>query len=137
MLVAPQRRLLLEKPATLMASGGRLYLWVTFRPSWGGVPCRIALKVNGFQGKIRLLPQLFLRAFFSFSRLRDALFTFSKSQRAKQSKLRRPCSRKARGAPGFPSPQLTRGMLPHKREGSGAPKGAGNISTPCGARPVT
>src|SRR3954470_20662229 len=44
-----------------MASGGRLYLWVTFRPSWGGVPCRIALKVNGFQGKIRLLPQFFTR----------------------------------------------------------------------------
>src|SRR5256885_14464679 len=28
------------------------------------------------------------------------------------------------------------GMLPHEREGSGAPKGAGNIDTPCGARPV-
>ena len=56
-----QRRLLLEKPATLMASGGRLYLWVTFRPSWGGVPCRIVLKVNGFRGKIRLLPQFFTR----------------------------------------------------------------------------
>src|SRR5947208_9354690 len=27
-------------------------------------------------------------------------------------------------------------MLPHEREGSGAPKGAGNIDTPCGARPV-
>src|SRR5947209_14230323 len=26
--------------------------------------------------------------------------------------------------------------LLHKREGSGAPKGAGNIDTPCGARPV-
>ena len=47
-----QRRLIFEKPATLMATGGRLYLWVTFRPSWGGVPCRIGLKVNGFQGKI-------------------------------------------------------------------------------------
>src|SRR4051794_5591947 len=51
-------------------------------------------------------------------------------------KLRRPCFRKARGAPGFPIPSLTRGMLPHKCEGSGAPKGAGNIDTPCGARPV-
>jgi hypothetical protein len=50
---------LLEKPATLMASGDRLYLWVTFRPSWGGVPCRIALTVNGFRGKIRLSPQFF------------------------------------------------------------------------------
>src|SRR3954451_22201240 len=54
----------------------------------------------------------------------------------KNPKLRRPCSRKARGAPAFPVPSLIRGMLPHKREGSGAPKGAGNIDTPCGARPV-
>jgi hypothetical protein len=42
-------------------------------------------------------------------------------------KLRRPCFRKARGAPGFPSPRSRGGMLPHKCEGSGAPKGAGNI----------
>jgi hypothetical protein len=61
-----------------MASGGRLYLWVTFRPSWGGVPCRIALKVNGFQGKIRLLPQFLTRyeRFFSLSRLLGVRFTF-------------------------------------------------------------
>src|SRR3954464_15503768 len=33
-------------------------------------------------------------------------------------KLRRPCFRKARGAPGFPIPSLTRGMLPHKVRGA-------------------
>src|SRR5947207_11213352 len=51
--------------------------------------------------------------------------SYFKQSASKWPKLRRPCSRKARGAPGFPIPSLTRGMLPHKREGSGAPKGAG------------
>ena len=59
-----------------------------------------------------------------------------KQPAGKTPKLRRPCSRKARGAPGISIPSLTRGELPLKCEGSGAPKGAGHIDTPCGARPV-
>src|SRR4051812_28413029 len=108
-----------------MASGGRLYLWVTFRPSWGGVPCRIALKVNGFQGKIRLLPQLFLRALLLPLALARCPIHISNSPRAKWPTLRRPCARKARERRYFPSPRLTRECSLTKGEGSGAPKGAG------------
>src|SRR5438034_972639 len=61
-----------------------------------------------------------------------------KQRLVKQPKLRRPCSRKARGAPGFPSPRLTRGNAPSpKVRGAERPKARVDISTPCGARPVT
>ena len=46
----------------------------------------------------------------------------------KEPKLRRPCSRKARGSPVISIPSLTRGSSLTKREGSGAPKGAVTIN---------
>ena len=43
----------------------------------------------------------------------------------KKPKLRRPCSRKARGAPGISIPRLTRGELPHNvRERSAERRGS-------------
>ena len=80
----------------------------------------------------------FAKTLSALSRAHHQIY-ISNSRRAdkpKQPKLRRPCSGKARGAPGISIPSLTRGRtLPHQCEGSGAPKGAGNIDTPCGARP--
>ena len=56
----------------------------------------------------------------------------------KQPKLRRPCSRKARGAPGISIPSLTRGNAPSpKVRGAERRKARVTFQTPCGARPMT
>jgi hypothetical protein len=57
---------------------------------------------------------------------------------SKKSKLRRPCSRKARGAPGISIPSLTRGELPFTNvKGAERRKARVTFQTPCGARPMT
>ena len=49
---------------------------------------------------------------------RDHPIHISNSRLMKEPKLRRPCSRKARGAPGISIPSLTRGELPHNVRGA-------------------
>ena len=55
---------------------------------------------------------------------------FKQPVRADHQKLKAPPPLFSQGAgcAGISIPSLTRGTLPHQREGSGAPKGAGNIS---------